>query len=511
MFWLSWPVKPLGILLHLAFIPLLFIEQHLSQSQSAKKGLKFFGYCYLSFLVWNAGTTWWIYNATEWGGIFAIVANALLMCIPMLFFFYTKRTAGEWVGYFSFPIYWITFEYIHLNWDLTWPWLTLGNGFSSLHQIVQWYEYTGHLGGSLWVLIGNVLLFLAIRKSLKIKLLTVFSLWIVLPVAFSLYRYFSYQTNGILEEVVVVQPNIDSYEEKFPGGSRFIPYDEQLKRLMQLSEKKITPKTRFVLWPETALPWGYFEHELSEYEDIKTLVAFVRKHPQITLITGLDTYMIYEKNPSETARYSKEIGYYDAFNAALCVNNSGALHIYHKSKLVPGVEGIPPILNKLTIDLGGIAGGLGKQKERTVFFDKEKTGAAPVICYESVYGDFVSEYVRKGAEFIAIITNDGWWGNTPGHRQHLNLARLRCIETRKPIARSANTGISGFFNARGDITEQSLYGVQDVIRKKILANKKITFFVLYGDFIGKIAVSLTFLCLVIIIGSIFIKKSKRMY
>src|SRR5574343_444659 len=69
---------------------------------------------------------------------------------------------------------------------------------------------------------------------------------------------------------------------------------------------------------------------------------------------------------------------------------------------------------------------------------------APAVCYESVYGDFMAKYIRSGAEVICIITNDGWWGNTPGHRQHLAYAKLRAIETRKQIIRSANTGISCF-------------------------------------------------------------------
>src|SRR5207247_2436074 len=111
-----------------------------------------------------------------------------------------------------------------------------------------------------------------------------------------------------------------------------------------------------------------------------------------------------------------------------------------------------------SIDLGGTSGSLGMQKERTVFKTQSTINnpqsaifIAPAICYESIYGDFLSAYIRNGAEFIAVITNDGWWGDTPGYIQHENYARLAAIEFRRDIARSANTGISCFINQKGDI------------------------------------------------------------
>ena len=82
---------------------------------------------------------------------------------------------------------------------------------------------------------------------------------------------------------------------------------------------------------------------------------------------------------------------------------------------------------------------------------------APVICYESVYGEYSTGYIKKGAQAIFIMTNDGWWDNTAGHRQHLYFASLRAIEARRAIARSANTGISAFVNQRGDILQPTRY------------------------------------------------------
>jgi len=139
------------------------------------------------------------------------------------------------------------------------------------------------------------------------------------------------------------------------------------------------------------------------------------------------------------------------------MDQTGVHQYYHKSMLVPGVETLPKFLlflGPLFEQLGGTAGGYARQEIRTPVPVKDHYVIAPAICYESIYGEFLSEYIKKGSNLIVIITNDGWWGNTPGHQQHLAYARLRAIETRKWVVRSANTGISAFVNPLGDI-EQS--------------------------------------------------------
>ena len=198
-----------------------------------------------------------------------------------------------------------------------------------------------------------------------------------------------------------------------------------------------------------------------------------------------------EEALSETARYHQRAErYYDAYNTALQIDTSG-IQIYHKSKLVPGVEMMPfaPLLQhikSLSIDLGGISGSLGSQKERSVFYSKQAT-VAPIICYESVYGEYVLEYIRRGADMLTIITNDGWWKDTPGYRQHLAYASLRAIETRRAIARSANTGISGFIDANGNISEATEWWQSAVISTELPTYQGITFYTLYGNYIGRLA------------------------
>ncbi|MFZ8281203.1 nitrilase-related carbon-nitrogen hydrolase, partial [Staphylococcus aureus] len=77
--------------------------------------------------------------------------------------------------------------------------------------------------------------------------------------------------------------------------------------------------------------------------------------------------------------------------------------------------------------------------------------AAPIICYESIYGEYIRTYVQKKATLLSIITNDGWWGNTPGYQQHLAYAKLRAIENNRWVVRSANTGVSAIINNKGNL------------------------------------------------------------
>src|SRR5690606_16142321 len=189
---------------------------------------------------------------------------------------------------------------------------------------------------------------------------------------------------------------------------------------------------------------------------------------------------------------------FDMFNTACFLSDTGEIAFYHKSKLVPGVEIMPypqvfGFVSELLFSLGGTSGGYGRQKTPTVFAGEEGIQVAPAICYESIYGEFMSKFVQQGAGLIFIITNDGWWGNTPGHRQHLHYARLRAIELRRSIARSANTGISAFIDQRGQVLQPTEYWTQDVLRATLLVNKELTFYARFGDYLGRTAAWLSIL------------------
>ena len=152
LLWGGWPEVGFAPLLFFALVPLLLIDADLIHRESRHSGIKFFGYSFLSMLIWNTATTWWIYNSTAEGGIFALLFNTTLMSLVLFFFHRIRKVFGPVPGYTSFVFFWIAFEYLHLRWDFSWPWLNLGNGFASEVTWIQWYEYTGTLGGTLWML-----------------------------------------------------------------------------------------------------------------------------------------------------------------------------------------------------------------------------------------------------------------------------------------------------------------------------------------------------------------------
>ena len=118
----------------------------------------------------------------------------------------------------------------------------------------------------------------------------------------------------------------------------------------------------------------------------------------------------------------------------------------------------------------------------------------PAICYEGLYGDFFGEFVRCGAQFMAIVSNDGWWGDTPGYRHLFTISRLRAIEHRRAIARAANTGRSGFISPRGDVGETLGWEQRGVITSRVPLESRTTIYTRYGDYIARIAVFLLALC-----------------
>jgi hypothetical protein len=194
----------------------------------------------------------------------------------------------------------------------------------------------------------------------------------VAPIILSYYLYNTYQEKGPAVEFVVVQPNIDPYTEKFADTENFIPFEEQVRRFIELSEKQITPNTRFVLWPETAIDGSYWEESIENEAVINGIKAFVGRHPQMNLLTGVTSLQHYEnkKQATPTARFRADLGYFDVYNTALFVRPNQPLLFYHKSKLVPGVEILPypevfGVLTDLVFSFGGTSGGYGRQEERT--------------------------------------------------------------------------------------------------------------------------------------------------
>lgn len=519
---LAWPSYGFPYLIFFGFVPLFFLEEEIQKNEK-RPLLKVFLYSYLSLFLWNLITTWWIWNSSAFGAIMAIVLNSLFMSLIWVLYSGTKKHFKHSPNtIYILPIYWVAFEYLHLDWDLSWSWLNLGNVFANHPYAIQWYEYTGTFGGSWWIIIINILIFHLLKKFTfkemiskrfaisALPLMIIFSA----PFFFSLYSYINYEEQGKDVEVVVVQPNMDPWSEQFSS-----PPEEVIQRIIDLTDTVLTEKTEFLLAPESAIQEGlressFLNKKTNSYQGVSMnmLHTYLQNYPNLQLIIGASTYE-FLKEATPTSRTTESGSIYDEYNTAILMNSETAEDVYHKSKLVPGPEKMPfkkllkPIQN-IAFDLGGTVGSLGYDQRRKVYYSKDKeTPTAPLICYESIYGGFVAEFVRNGAQLLFVITNDGWWGDTQGHQQHLAYSRLRAIECRRSVGRSANTGISGFINQRGDLLNASEYWVQDVRKQVLKANKEITFFVRYGDYPGRVSAFLSVLLLVISF-SIYLKKTK---
>ncbi|MFT7119604.1 MAG: apolipoprotein N-acyltransferase, partial [Flavobacteriales bacterium] len=162
LLWLGWPTYGFAGLLLIAFVPLLLSEKRIRSSSTKRKAGKVFLHSYLTFFIWNIATTYWLYFSTPFGMWFAVIANAALMSLVFLGYHLLARKATQGAALTFLACLWISFERMHLEWDFSWPWLNLGNGFSEMTSWIQWYEYTGTFGGSLWIWLVNIFVFLSV-------------------------------------------------------------------------------------------------------------------------------------------------------------------------------------------------------------------------------------------------------------------------------------------------------------------------------------------------------------
>jgi len=504
LLWLAWPpMHYTAWFLFFGLVPMLLAIENIIQSTSKHKGKKIFWITFAGFFVWNTLSIYWVYNSLKIvGDITAIPISLipyslgpLLMSSACWLYFRMRVVSNRGWSFFALVCFWIGYEYLHQTWDLAFPWMTLGNGFAVQHQWIQWYEYTGVYGGTIWIWLSNILIFLiytglreAQNKQLRLKLIGALVAVIALPIGFSLYRYNHYTEAVNPSNIVVVQPNIDPYAK---GGE--IPYAQQVDILTKLSDSLAQVNTEFFIWPETAIPAVIDEDHIRSDNYFLQVQRFLSKYKNGNVITGAETSKLYNIRATKTADAIPGTNqFFDRFNAAINIENSAEVQFYHKSKLVPGAESLPfgnalSFLKPVFEHLGGAVGAYGGQDEPSELYAASGIGAAPVICYESIWGEWVAKHVRNGAQFIAIITNDGWWENTSGKDQHLDYAKLRAIETRRWVCRSANTGISAFINERGDIVKQSKWWVRTALKQNINLNADITFYVDHGDYIPKLA------------------------
>lgn len=527
----SWPTYGVPFFIFFALVPLLMMEHGISKfSDYKRKSWVVFGLSYLCFVIWNVVTTGWLYGSKNPDGshslmavLFPVLVNSLLYSLVFQCYHWYKNAQGTYWGLGFLIAIWMSFEKFHLGWELTWPWLNLGNVFSDYPKLIQWYDTLGATGGSFWILVINVLIFYTVRtweagrkRKDLIKNSAIVAALIVLPMIISIIRYNNFDEKPIRQvNVLMLQPDLDPYAEKYSKDSLTIEQD-----LLALAEKNSTGKIDYYIAPETALPG---RGSISETGFEKSLLlnnikGFLSGHPESVFATGISSHRFFY-NPTDLPKEAYQINsgvWVSSYNTAIQLVPNQKVQAYHKGKLVPGVEIFPymnvlkPLLGDAMLNLGGTVASLGTDKERVAFANPYNKGKlAPIICYESIYGEFVTDYVKKGANFLGIMTNDSWWGVTEGHKQLLSYAKLRAIETRREIARAANSGISAHINAKGEITADTFYGDQTALFAKVNLYDTMTFYTRAGDLLSRFSIfALGFLLFYYLIEW-FKKKTKK--
>ncbi len=508
---LAWTGWCSGLILLISFVPFFIIGDYLYKNQDRFTSNAYFIYILPGFVIFSIIAIGWMRIASLTGAICVIAGLAFLMSFALWLAHVIRLRAGNTAGVISLFSFWLTYEFLSLNINIISPWLNLGNGLSKDILFIQWYEMTGTSGGSLWILLSNLVLTMFLvnpvaDKDRKRLLMIIWLAVLIIPSAYSIARYYTIKQNSEgAEEVIIIQPNIDPYTEKFK-----IPFDKQLRKVIALAGTVATDQTRWIITPETTVDDPVNLDDLGNDKYIRMIKDLANSYPGASVVTGLVSYRLYPTSayaPSMSARRVDSSGvYFDHYNSAFNIDTGKTIEVYHKSKLVPGIEmqfsnGPGRLISKILPYLGGTKWGYGIQEDRSCFEHKGTLQkVAPVICYESVFGKYVTEYVTNGANALFIITNDGWWKNTGGYKQHLSFASLRAIETRRPVARAANTGISCIIDIRGRRTEESEWWTQTVIKGEIYPETRRTPYVRYGDYLLNISVLIS----IIILASNFI-------
>ena len=528
----TWYVHGAVLIIMLAFVPLFWLSDISLQEGKRNAFGRGFVLFYPAFFVFNLITTYWIAYCTVPGAAAAVILNALLQTLTFsAWHACRKQVKNRFLQLLLLISFWISFEYLHLNWDLTWPWLNLGNAFASTPWLVQWYCITGALGGTAWILIVNFLIYqeLVFRNEKKDRpkkiIIGIFAASFILPLLASLFYYWDGELRMTTEprpiEAVIVQQNTDPWEEEYR-----LTNTQEIQRVLDVAKPYLNEKTNLVITPESAIAHtidmeALRSHTFMEgdtrFEGFALLDSVTADYPNLNLVLGLSTVGIYDHRPSPVAQEYIPGQFMEFYNTAGFYNKNGLVSHYHKCRLVPGVEGMPfpklfGFLGDVLIKLGGTNSSLGKDTvQRTFAFevDGKPMRIGTAICYESVYGELVAKFVRNGANILAVITNDSWWDDSPGHRQHFEMSRLRAIETRRYVLRAANGGFSGVIDPLGRVLAKTKYNERTAIQTIVSAQSGETFYVKHGDYIARIAVVLTFMALLSCIIAPIVRRFRK--
>jgi len=492
---LPWSVPPLFFLIFIAWVPLLLL---VDETRDHPNHYILFNYAFVSFLLWNILGTWWITQAQWLGAILIMLANSLLQAL--VFWSISRvRTSLNIPMLFPFLIIWMGYEHFHEFWDLAWPWLNLGNALATAPKLIQWVEYTGVRGGTLWIILTNFAIFEMVDTYRKRGLGSIVPVGVVtvllvfIPVLVSYQMFNNFKEEGETVTVALIQPNLDPYTEKFIPERQ----TQHLEEFFRTADSICDEETNYLFGPETLIIQQIDERNPSKSPYYRQLLDFQAKYPKLNCLVGVHSYQKVEEDVPPGSRFNQEEGFfYEAFNTALFLSPGSAPQFYHKTKLVPLFERMPFVqylgfLGKYSLELGGYNGTYSLRQESHAFVSPDASvGILPIVCFESAFGPYCARNLPETKGFICMITNDGWWKNTPGYRHHYNFSPVRAIECRRYLVRVANTGISALIDAKGMVIARTPWWKKATLKGQIHLRQGRTFFARHGDYLGRISMFL---------------------
>jgi len=468
MIGISYPPIPLPYLVLVAFVPYFIVLERREELAAINR------FTYFTMFVYNLITLYWVGGWQPNSDPFLMIAgttllffNPLVFLIPSTLYYLTKKYINKNLALFLFPLFWITFEFAYSLTDFKFPWLTLGNSLSYFTNYIQIADIIGVYGLSLLILYSNIFVYqykrdLTIQKRANKKALIAFGLIIIIPLIYGNVKTVSYKSQYSSVKVGLIQPNIDP-NDKWSDGN----LNKKIDPYFELSEKAIRDGAEIIIWPETALPvyllaGGYPSEVNRIYEFVDS-----NKTPILTGMPDATYYYNVDKAPDDAKPLRNGKLMYTTYNSILLFNPYDRnIQKYGKMKLVPFGEKVPlvdalPFLGdwiKWNVGISSWNTGRDTTLFRVKVKDKAEVKVGGIICIESIYPIFTTAFVRKGAEFIAVVTNDSWYGDTSEPYQHKEISVIRAVENKRSVVRAANGGISCLINPLGQtIAKTAMY------------------------------------------------------
>ncbi|MDQ7817491.1 MAG: apolipoprotein N-acyltransferase [Melioribacteraceae bacterium] len=484
LFGLAFPPLPVPYLIFVALIPYFYL---ISKRESLAE---ISSITYLTAFVFTLITLYWVGSWTKEADPFLMISGVLLMfvnpavyLIPSTLFYFSRKLFSKRTAIFLFPLFWVSFEYAYSLTDLRFPWLTLANSLPKFNLFIQVADIIGAYGISLLVLYINLFLFLTIKnfyenKKFHLKYTLVVLFLFIIPLLYGMIRIKLFKMPEENIKVGLIQPNLNPWD-KWEAGN----LDKQLDMYLELSRRAVKKNAKIIIWPESALPVYLLAG--NHFTRVNRIHNFVDSN-DVFIMTGMpDANFFFDKDEAPPdAKISKNIGmYYVSYNSILLFSpQSVQVQKYGKIKLVPFGEKVPfveslPFLGDLIKWQVGISSwNEGREQVVFDFVEGVQLKVGGVICIESIYPDFVAGFVQKGANIIAVVTNDSWYGYSSGPFQHKEIASLRAIENRRFVVRAANGGISAIIDPLGRTVQQTKLFERDVLIGSAGINNSLTIY-----------------------------------